>query len=80
MPDVWSLVEWSNWLTPENMPRRYDTVFYLCCLEGMPTPMFNPSEVTKAQWMSADQALHDHSGQHITLPPPQITELSLINM
>ena len=49
VPDVWCLVEWSNWLTPENIPRRYDTVFYLCCLDGKPSPIFNPSEVSKAE-------------------------------
>ena len=37
VPDVWSLHEWSNWLTPTNMEkqhsnRRYDTAFYMCTL------------------------------------------------
>jgi len=49
VPDIWSLIEWSNWLTPENISRRYDTIFYLCCLEGKPSPTFNPSEVSKAE-------------------------------
>ena len=41
VPDIWSLHEWSNWLTPTNMPElhnghRYDTAFYLTCLDQTP--------------------------------------------
>lgn len=37
VPDIWSLHEWSNWMTPTHMPemhknRRFDTMFYLTCL------------------------------------------------
>ena len=38
VPDVWSLGIWSNWLTPTGMPakhkgRRFDTMFYVCCID-----------------------------------------------
>ncbi len=33
MPAIWSLIEWSNWLTPSNFGSRYDTVFYVVCSE-----------------------------------------------
>ena len=36
VPDIWSLIEWSNWLTPRNLKRRYDTVFYICFVETKP--------------------------------------------
>lgn len=40
VPDIWALQEWSNWLTPVGRAgrggRRYDTAFYLCCLETRP--------------------------------------------
>lgn len=34
IPDIWSMFEWSNWLTPTHMTslntnRRYDTMFYI---------------------------------------------------
>ncbi|XP_065916925.1 acyl-coenzyme A diphosphatase NUDT19-like isoform X2 [Dysidea avara] len=80
IPDVWSLIEWSNWLTPENLTRRYDTMFYLCCLEGKPPPMFNPSEVSKAEWLSVEETLELNTQQQLTLPPPQLTELSNIKL
>ncbi|XP_030313378.1 nucleoside diphosphate-linked moiety X motif 19 isoform X2 [Calypte anna] len=40
VPNIWALQEWSNWLTPVDRAgrggRRYDTAFYLCCLEKRP--------------------------------------------
>ena len=29
VPNVWSLIEWSNWLTPAYLPKRWDTLFYV---------------------------------------------------
>ena len=46
---MWSLVEWSNWLTPENLPRRYDTVFYLCCTEDKLDPSADYEEISSTQ-------------------------------
>ena len=44
VPDLWALQEWCNWLTPvfqpvtapPAKPRRFDTIFYVCCLDAMP--------------------------------------------
>ena len=49
VPDVWSLIEWSNVLTPRNFRRRYDTVFYLCCSEDKPPASPDNAEVIKAK-------------------------------
>ena len=47
VPDIWSLSEWSNWLTPvmsqvdipPARPNRYDTMFYVCFLDGEGAPL-----------------------------------------
>jgi len=49
VPDIWSLVEWSDWLTPRNLGRRYDTVFYLCCCETTPPISPDGTEVMDTQ-------------------------------
>ena len=49
VPDIWSLVEWSDWLTPRNMGRRYDAVFYLCCCETTPPISADGTEVVDAK-------------------------------
>jgi nucleoside diphosphate-linked moiety X motif protein 19 len=36
VPDVWGLIEWSDWLTPCFLPppgKRFDTVFFLCATD-----------------------------------------------
>lgn len=46
-PDVWSLNEWSNWLTPANMgPKRYDTIFYICIIDQIPQVQVDNKEIT----------------------------------
>jgi nucleoside diphosphate-linked moiety X motif protein 19 len=46
LPDLWSLYEWSNWLTPVNMgPKRYDTIFYICVVDDLPDVRIDGSEI-----------------------------------
>ena len=59
VPDVWALQEWSNWLTPPPRkpvkndpparPHRFDTVFYLCCLDWIPLVICDGNETTDAK-------------------------------
>ncbi|XP_022257076.1 nucleoside diphosphate-linked moiety X motif 19-like isoform X4 [Limulus polyphemus] len=45
-PDVWSLFEWSNWLTPTSVGhKRYDTMFYICCINTHPDVILDDNEV-----------------------------------
>lgn len=47
-PDIWSLYEWWNWLTPISVGhKRFDTMFYICCLEQQPDVVLDNTEVTK---------------------------------
>lgn len=47
VPNVWSLYEWSNWLTPISVGhRRFDTMFYVCCFEQKPPVFVDNAEVT----------------------------------
>ena len=47
-PDIWSLYEWCNWLTPEHMgPKRYDTIFYVCVLDRLPEVRIDGKEITQ---------------------------------
>ena len=46
-PDLWSLYEWWDWLTPISVGhKRCDTMFYLCCLDQQPKVVLDNSEVT----------------------------------
>ncbi|XP_035680220.1 nucleoside diphosphate-linked moiety X motif 19-like [Branchiostoma floridae] len=77
VPDVWSLHEWSNWLTPTaNFRRRYDTIFYMCCLDRIPQTTHDKREMVKAQWLSPSEILQKFRREEHWIPPPQVYELS----
>eukprot|EP00794_Sanderia_malayensis_P015944 gene15944-17547_t len=76
VPDIWSLTEWSNWLTPVSMSRRYDTIFYLCFLEYQPRIEQDDKEVVHAQWNQPYNMLQDHLDQKLWVAPPQAYELT----
>ncbi|KAH3774262.1 acyl-coenzyme A diphosphatase NUDT19-like [Dreissena polymorpha] len=82
VPDVWSLYEWSNWLTPvlPGSGRRYDTAFFTCVLDYIPNAVHCEKEMTELEWASASEFLlkHDESKSDFKLAPPQILELSRI--
>jgi nucleoside diphosphate-linked moiety X motif protein 19 len=79
VPDVSSLIEWSNWLTPFNSPRRYDTIFYLACLNTKPPCFPDSSEVSNFAWLTPQNAIHMQFKDDIRLAPPQFCDLSLAN-
>ena len=62
VPDVWSLFEWSNWLTPvfsrvdaaktggmKPGSKRFDTAFYLCVLDYIPKAVHDNKETTELE-------------------------------
>jgi nucleoside diphosphate-linked moiety X motif protein 19 len=46
-PDIWSLQEWSNWLTPSDYTKRFNTIFFLAALDQMPTVVSSSIEVNE---------------------------------
>lgn len=74
-PDLWSLYEWSNWMTPTtNARRRFDNAFYLACLSDKPYAMHEAIEITDLKWANPRQFLE--SGEDVPLPPPQAYEIA----
>ncbi|XP_005152249.3 acyl-coenzyme A diphosphatase NUDT19 [Melopsittacus undulatus] len=79
VPNIWGLQEWSNWLTPVGRAgrggRRYDTAFYLCCLERRPCTAQDGREVTAFLWSSPPEIIELFKSEEIWLAPPQFYEL-----
>ncbi|GAB3281826.1 NUDIX hydrolase [Parasphingorhabdus pacifica] len=70
---------WSNWVTPELEPKRYDTRFFLAAMpEGQRADAVT-TEVTTAYWRTPTDALTDWDEGRCGLLPPTwvtLTELS----
>lgn len=48
LPNIWALHEWGNWLTPTGVygkERRYDTAFFICCLQAIPHTLQDEKEI-----------------------------------
>jgi len=79
-PDLWSLFEWSDWLTPISVGhKRFDAIFYICCLENEPKVVLDNTEVTTLKWCTPTEMLEEHSQEKVFLAPPQVYELSRIH-
>lgn len=53
MPNIWALHEWSNWLTPVGRrgTARFDTAFFICCLQEIPHTLEDEKEIVHFQVM-----------------------------
>ncbi|MDA3624867.1 NUDIX hydrolase [Saccharopolyspora sp. WRP15-2] len=65
---------WSNWVTPEGEPRRYDTRFFLAAMPTGQHADARTSEAVEAYWATPEQALADFAeGRCQLLPPTRVT-------
>ena len=55
--DVKSMVPFAQWITPEGLPRRYDTYFYLAPVRGAVQAVADGSEAVSARWVSPHRLL-----------------------
>lgn len=80
LPNIWALHEWSNWLTPlgRKTERRYDTAFFMCCLQETPHTLQDEKEIVRFQWSSPAEILQSFQEKDLWIPPPQHYELSRI--
>lgn len=67
---------WSNWVTPEEEPRRYDARFFLAVLPEGQRADGATSEVSGSGWRSPADALADWRDHRVGLLPPTWTTLS----
>ena len=57
LPDIWALHEWGCWLTPIRKkatkipikPKRFDTIFYICCLDDIPPTSQDDDEMVETK-------------------------------
>lgn len=78
LPNIWALHEWSNWLTPEGRhgARRFDTAFFICCLEEVPQALQDEKEIVQVQWSTPLEILRSYQARELWIAPPQFYELS----
>jgi 8-oxo-dGTP pyrophosphatase MutT (NUDIX family) len=66
---------WSRWITPEIVPRRYDTRFYVALAPAHAKPKADGEEMTEAAWISPAEALRRGESDEMPLSFPTIRHL-----
>ncbi len=69
------LVAWSRWITPEMVPVRFDTRFYVTLAPPHSAPRPDGAETTDAAWTSPRDALDRHTAGELKLVFPTIKHL-----
>lgn len=78
LPNIWALHEWGNWLTPSGrygVP-RFDTAFFICCLQEIPHTLQDQKEIVRFQWSTPSEVLQSYQARELWIAPPQFYELS----
>jgi 8-oxo-dGTP pyrophosphatase MutT (NUDIX family) len=66
---------WANWITPEGMPRRYDTYFFLAVLpEGQDARLLT-TEAESSRWARPADLLAEHEAGKLAMMPPTLAML-----
>ncbi len=69
------LVPWSRWITPEVVPVRFDTRFYVALAPPHSPPRPDGAETTEAAWIAPREALDRHAAGELSLVFPTIKHL-----
>jgi 8-oxo-dGTP pyrophosphatase MutT (NUDIX family) len=72
------LVAWSRWITPEVVPVRFDTHFFVALAAPHTKPVPDGGEVTDADWFQPQAALDSHSAGELKLVFPTIKTLETL--
>ena len=69
------LIAFSHWITPEEVPVRFDTRFYLALAPAHSPPRPDGSETVDAGWFAPQRALDMHGRNELPLVFPTIKHL-----
>jgi 8-oxo-dGTP pyrophosphatase MutT (NUDIX family) len=69
------LVPWSRWITPEVVPVRFDTHFFVALAPPHSPPKPDGAEITDASWFAPRRALESHRTGELSLVFPTIRNL-----
>ena len=72
------LVAWSRWITPEVVPVRFDTHFFVAIADPHSKPVPDRAEVSDAGWLEPRAALDAHRAGDLALVFPTIKTLETL--
>jgi 8-oxo-dGTP pyrophosphatase MutT (NUDIX family) len=76
--DPSELRQWIRWITPEEVPVRFDTRFYVALAPPHASPKADDSEITEVAWMAPRDALDRNAAGEIDLVFPTVKTLETL--
>ena len=64
------LIHTAHWTTPEHLPRRYSTWFFLCPIYQPVEVVVDDCEIRDYRWISPAQALEEVASNQLKVPHP----------
>jgi 8-oxo-dGTP pyrophosphatase MutT (NUDIX family) len=69
------LARWAHWITPDAMPQRFDTRFFVAFMPENQACRPDRRETTEGTWVSPRKGLEGNSRGEIPLSPPTLVTL-----
>jgi len=66
----------SHWTTPDHMPKRFATWFFVTAVPETTAVRIDESEIVDYRWVSVEQALQQRARDEIELPAPAFVSLT----
>lgn len=73
-----ALLHWAHWITPEGLPRRFDTHFFLAEMPDDQEADHDPWETTDGVWIAPGEALARQEQNAFPLAFPTIRQLRVL--
>lgn len=70
-----ALIPYAHWITPEFLPKRFSTRFFLAALPEGQSAATDQGELTDSLWAKPEEFLHRYRGREIVLMPPTLKTL-----
>ncbi|MCL2419526.1 MAG: NUDIX hydrolase [Conexibacteraceae bacterium] len=79
LPPQTELVGFARWITPEALPIRFDTWFYLAAAPADASPRVDGSEIVDWRWLTPAQALVEAAAGGMKLAFPTLKQLEQLS-
>jgi 8-oxo-dGTP pyrophosphatase MutT (NUDIX family) len=76
--DPATLVPWSRWITPEEVPIRFDTRFYVALAPPHSTPRPDEVEMDEARWITPRAAIEAQRSGELEISFPTLRHLEML--
>jgi 8-oxo-dGTP pyrophosphatase MutT (NUDIX family) len=75
LPNPDALVWFSHWITPQGLPHRFDTRFFLALAPADAEPVPDGHEVDDARWIAPSDAIRANEADEMTIFFPTLKQL-----